>query len=181
MDQAVKQGAIQFRPTTEGAPAKLLPATYDEDSSDTAPSPLVDSSVLSPLPSDLSVPSPSVPALIAQFTEPALKVKSVRSESLGDININQYVSNLSQPDLGHLARSDSFGGSGANLTNFHISGLSSGPNLQRGAPGKDRKKLKSKAKPLPDPKTRTIKFHEYKVSVFLQNGFITVPSTLSGT
>jgi hypothetical protein len=45
--------------------------------------------------------------------------------------------------------------------------LASGPNLQRDFPGKDRKKAKVK-KPAATaalPKPRTIKFHEYKVSV----------------
>jgi hypothetical protein len=46
--------------------------------------------------------------------------------------------------------------------------LASGPNLQRDFPGKDRKKAKVK-KPATAalPKPRTIKFHEYKVCVFV--------------
>jgi len=151
VEEAVKQGAIQFRSTAEGTPSQLMPFPYDEDSSDTAPSPLVDISVTSPLQSDLLTPSPSVPTLIAQFTKSAQKVKSVRSESLGDININ--VTNFDRANLGRIPRADSFGSS---------EGLFSAPNLQREAPGKDRKKLKSKGKPLPTPKPRTIKFHEYK-------------------
>jgi len=166
VEQAVKQGAIPFRPTADGSSCQLSPFPYDEDSSDTAPSPLVDVSVESPYPSELPSPSPSVPTLIAQFTDASPKVKSVRSESLGDINVIQHISNLDQQLFGKMTRSDSFGGSGENHSLPSSSSISSGifsrPNLQRDAPGKERKKLKSKSKPMPAPKPRTIKFHEYK-------------------
>ena len=177
VEQAVKEGAIQFRPTAAGAPSKPVPFTYDEDSSDTALSPQVDNTVpRSPQPSE--PPFPNVSALLAQFTEPTPPVRSARSESLGDITVNQNVANVAQLDIGQLARSGSYGGSGGNLANFlaknhalvsssntSLNGVSSGPNLQREAPGKDRKKLKAKSitKPTTAPKPRTIKFHEYKV------------------
>ena len=76
-----------------------------------------------------------------------------------------------ESSLTQLARSGSVGGLGQNTANIltsppnntSINGLSSGPNLQRDAPGKDRKKMKTKTKPMAAPKPRTIKFHEYKV------------------
>ena len=82
---------------------------------------------------------------------------------------------MTQAAFAQIARSGSFGGSGGNIANLLASspnigstGLSSGPNLQRDAPGKDKKKIKSKSKPMAAPKPRTIKFHEYKViSIYL--------------
>merc|ERR1712242_506204 len=45
VEQAVKEGAIQFRPTAEGASSKLTPFSFDEDSSDAALSPSVDPAI----------------------------------------------------------------------------------------------------------------------------------------
>jgi len=168
VEQAVKEGTIQFRPTTEGAQTRLEPTSWDEDSSDTAYSPAVEAaspaveSGCSPLPRDAS--SPSVSALLAQFSElpvtpPPTTSRSARSESLGDIT-------LARGSLGErtdLAGCDLFGGSGGNLASFNE--MFSVPNLHRDAPGKERKKLKAKSvsKPGTAPKPKTnFKFHEYK-------------------
>ena len=92
-----------------------------------------------------------------------------RSESLGDISSPSQgpalLHALGQLDVGALARSDSFGGSGGSLVLSGAGGLASGPSLQREAPGKDKKKSKLKTKPQPAAKPlRTMKFHEYKVT-----------------
>ena len=163
IEQAVKEGAIEFRPTVDGAPSRPGSLTFDEDSSDMALSPQVNNSMppspCEPLPS-------SVAALLAQFSEQAPPVRSARSESLGDINANQYLANLSQLSLEQRARSGSFGGSddikSLVLSTESYTRLS---NLQIGPDGKERKKLKarSSSKPKMGPKPQTIKFHEYKV------------------
>merc|ERR1712106_885096 len=106
---AVMEGALQFIPTADGA-SNLSAFPYDEDSSDTAPSPLVDLP-LSPLTSDILSPCPNVPALIAQFTETIPGGKSVRSESLGEINIDPSTLNMTKMSLAQLSKSGSVGGS----------------------------------------------------------------------
>jgi hypothetical protein len=171
VEQAVKEGTIQFRPTAEAlrssiagegtVPFLLGGSSFDEDSCDTTPSP----------PTPAAPPSPG----------PEPQARPARSESLGDISVLQpgpgLLQALGRLDSGHLAKSGSFGGSGGSLV---LAGeglgqvqldpalqlqlqLSSGPSLQREAPGKDKKKSKLKSKPVPGPKPRTIKFHEYKV------------------
>jgi len=149
VEQAVKEGTIQFRPTTEGPRLPLaFPSlddattvgSFDDDSCDTTPSP--------------TTPAPPSPGPEATGS------RQGRSESLGDISVtpgHNLLQALGQLDAGQLARSDSFGGSGG-----LVAGLASGPSLQRDAPGKDKKKSKLKTKPLPGPKPKTIKFHEYK-------------------
>ena len=164
VEQAVKEGAIEFRPTVDGAPSRPESLTFDEDSSDMALSPQVNN----PIPPSPCEPLPSsVAAFLAQFSEQAPPVRSARSESLGDINPNQYLANLSQLSLEQRDRSGSFGGSGDNnglvlSTTSSYKGVS---NLQIGPDGKERKKLKAKSasKPNMAPKPKTIKFHEYKV------------------
>ena len=188
VEQAVKEGTLQFRPTTDGANRPGAPLAFDEDSSDTAPSPLVDTSVLSPAapstPFTRDTSSPNVTALLAQFSEISNSGRSIRSESLGDITSVQQ-----RFDHDELIKSDIFGGSGGNLsvagpiTQGHD--VFSAPNQHRDAPGKERKKLKPKSfsKPGTAPKPTTFKFHEYKVrkmgrfpSIFL--GMITVEFTM---
>ena len=149
VEQAVKEGTIQFRPTTEGPRLPLaFPSlddattvgSFDDDSCDTTPSP--------------TTPAPPSPGPEATGS------RQGRSESLGDISVtpgHNLLQALGRLDAGQLARSDSFGGSGG-----LVAGLASGPSLQRDAPGKDKKKSKLKTKPLPGPKPKTIKFHEYK-------------------
>ena len=159
VEQAVKEGTIQFRPTAEGLPFKSFPGleeapSFDEDSCDTSPSP----------PTPLAPPSPSLAPLP---THP--QHRQGRSESLGDISSPSQgpalLHALGQLDVGALARSDSFGGSGGSLVLSGAGGLASGPSLQREAPGKDKKKSKLKTKPQPAAKPlRTMKFHEYKVT-----------------
>ena len=144
VEQAVKEGAIQFRPTTELLRSKTeegsigFLGSFDEDSCDTTPSP----------------PTPAAP--LSPGTD-SVAGRSARSESCGDISLapgQALLQALGQVDASQLARSGSFGGL--------VTGLASGPSLQREAPGKDKKKSKLKSKPMPGPKPRTIKFHEYK-------------------
>ena len=171
VEQAVKEGTLQFRPTTDVSNRVGPPGVFDDDSSDTAPSPLVDTCVLSPVTRDTSVlspvsrdtSSPNVSALLAQFSE-INSSRSFRSESLGDITSVQV-----KPDREDLIKSDIFGGSGSNLSSLTPAGTGhyvfSAPNQHRDAPGKERKKLKPKSisKPGTAPKPTTFKFHEYKV------------------
>ena len=167
VEQAVKEGTLQFRPTTDGANRPGAPLAFDEDSSDTAPSPLVDTSVSSPAPPTpltRDTSSPNVSALLAQFSDISNSSRSIRSESLGDITSVQQ-----RFDHDELIKSDIFGGSGGNLsaagpvTQGHD--VFAAPNQHRDAPGKERKKLKPKSysKPGTAPKPTTFKFHEYKV------------------
>jgi len=148
VEQAVKEGAIQFRPTTELLRSKTeegsvsFLGSFDEDSCDTTPSP----------PTPAAPPSPGTDSTCSTVAG-----RSTRSESCGDISLapgQALLQALGQVDASQLARSGSFGGL--------ITGLASGPSLQREAPGKDKKKSKLKSKPMPGPKPRTIKFHEYK-------------------
>ena len=156
LSSALKEGTLHFRPTTDGAQARF-PYTFDEDSSDTAPSPQVDTAVFSPVPRDTS--SPNVAALLAQFSDISGNSRSARSESLGDITSVQ-----TRVDHDDLVKCDMFGGSGGDLSLF------TSPNQHRDAPGKERKKLKAKSvtkpgfKPGTAPKPTSFKFHEYKVS-----------------
>ena len=163
IEQAVKEGAIEFRPTVDGAPSRPGSLTFDEDSSDMALSPQVNSS----MPPSPCEPLPScVAALLAQFSEQAPPVRSARSESLGDINANQYLANLSQLSLEQRARSGSFGGLDDNKSLVpSTESYTRLSNLQIGPDGKERKKLKARSgsKPKMAPKPKTIKFHEYKV------------------
>ena len=163
VEQALKEGTLHFRPTADGSQARF-PYTFDEDSSDTVPSPQVDSapspqvetSVFSPVPRDTS--SPNVAALLAQFSDISGNSRSARSESLGDITSVQ-----ARIDHEDLVKCDIFGGSGGDLSLF------TSPNQHREAPGKERKKLKAKSvtkpgfKPGTAPKPTSFKFHEYKV------------------
>ena len=156
VETAVKEGTLQFRPTTQLE--HRTPVPQDEDSSDTAPSPLVDTSAQSPVTRDTS--SPTVSALLAQFSEINNRGSSVRSESLGDIT-----SVVHKHHHDDLIKSDIFGGSGGNLS---VAGheVFNAPNQHREAPGKERKKLKAKSvKPGTAPKPTTFKFHEYKVNI----------------
>ena len=156
LSSALKEGTLHFRPTTDGAQARF-PYTFDEDSSDTAPSPQVDTAVFSPVARDTS--SPNVAALLAQFSDISGNSRSARSESLGDITSVQ-----TRVDHDDLVKCDMFGGSGGDLSLF------TSPNQHRDAPGKERKKLKAKSvtkpgfKPGTAPKPTSFKFHEYKVS-----------------
>ena len=155
LSSALKEGTLHFRPTTDGAQARF-PYTFVEDSSDTAPSPQVDTAVFSPVPRDTS--SPNVAALLAQFSDIAGNSRSARSESLGDITSVQ-----ARVDHEDLVKCELFGGSGGDLSLF------TSPNQHREAPGKERKKLKAKSvtkpgfKPGTAPKPTSFKFHEYKV------------------
>jgi len=162
VEQAVKEGTIQFRPTADGAPTKPEPFSFEEDSNDTAHSPQIDkASSASPL-QVTQEPLPSnITAFLSQFKEPHNPTRSVRSESLGDININQYLSQLNQGNSRKVSRSDSFGGS---ITNSSSTSQRDSVCQQIGPDGKERKKLKAKSvsKPKMAPKPKTIKFHEYK-------------------
>lgn len=162
VEQAVKEGTIQFRPTADGAPTKPEPFSFEEDSNDTAHSPQIDkASSASPL-QVTQEPLPSnITAFLSQFKEPHNPTRSVRSESLGDININQYLSQLNQGNSRKVSRSDSFGGS---ITNSSSPSQRDSVCQQIGPDGKERKKLKAKSvsKPKMAPKPKTIKFHEYK-------------------
>ena len=155
LEQALKEGTLLFRPTTDGAQARF-PYTFDEDSNETVPSPMLDTSVFSPVGRDTS--SPNVAALLAQFGDISGSGRSARSESLGDITSVQ-----ARPDHEDLVKCELFGGSG-DLSLF------TSPNQHREAPGKERKKLKAKSvskpgfKPGTAPKPTAFKFHEYKVS-----------------
>ena len=172
VEQAVKEGAIQFRPTIDIALSET--DTFDEDSNDTAPSPQVDSSMpQSPLQTPSEPLPPNIAAFLAQFKDSAPQRGSVRSESLGDINVNQYLAHLNQVHSGKLTRSDSFGGSTENKGVMLSSSQQDLTFIQRGPDGKERKKLKAKSvsKPKMAPKPKIIKFHEYKVNklLFLSN------------
>ena len=165
VEQAVKEGAIQFRPTADGAPTKPEPFSFEEDSNDTAHSPQIDkASSASPL-QVAQEPLPSnISAFLSQFKEPHNPTRSVRSESLGDININQYLSQLNQGNSRKVIRSDSFGGS---IPSSSSPSQRDSLCQQIGPDGKERKKLKAKSvsKPKMAPKPKTIKFHEYKVNL----------------
>ena len=158
VETAVKEGTLQFRATTDGS-HRALP--HDEDSSDTAPSPLVDTCVLSPASVTRDTSSPNVSALLAQFSDiNNSNNRSFRSESLGDIT------SVVQKTHEDLFKSELFGGSGGNLSVTDKQGheVFTAPNQHREAPGKERKKLKAKSvKPGTAPKPTTFKFHEYKV------------------
>lgn len=156
VEQALKEGTLHFRPTTDGSQARF-PYTFDEDSNETVPSPLLDTAVFSPVGRDTS--SPNVAALLAQFSDISGNSRAGRSESLGDITSVQ-----TRVDHEDLVKCELFGGSGGDLSLF------TSPNQHREAPGKERKKLKAKSvskpgfKPGTAPKPTAFKFHEYKVS-----------------
>ena len=161
VETAVKEGTLTFRPTSTGATS--TPATFDEDSSDTAPSPAVDTGVLSPASGHVTrdTSSPNVTALLAQFSDiTGSSQRSFRSESLGDIT--SVTSPRRHPEAEELIKCDIFGGSGGNLAGAGHD-VFTAPNQHRDAPGKERKKLKAK-KPGTAPKPTSFKFHEYKVS-----------------
>lgn len=167
VETAVKEGTLTFRATSEDALSSRgqpgTPVIFDEDSSDTAPSPAVDTGVLSPASGHVTrdTSSPSVTSLLAQFSDiNSACHRSLRSESLGDITSVSSPRRL--PDTEELIKCDIFGGSGGNLS---VAGhdLFTAPNQHRDAPGKERKKLKAK-KPGTAPKPTSFKFHEYKVS-----------------
>ena len=158
VEQALKEGTLHFRPTTDGAQARF-PYTFDEDSNETVPSPLLDTAVFSPVAPCRDTSSPNVAALLAQFGDISGTSRSARSESLGDITSVQ-----ARVDHEDLVKCELFGGSGGDLSLF------TSPNQHREAPGKERKKLKAKSvskpgfKPGTAPKPTAFKFHEYKVS-----------------
>ena len=166
VETAVKEGTLTFRATSEGASSRGQPGTpltFDEDSSDTAPSPAVDTGVLSPASGYVTrdTSSPNVTSLLAQFSDTnGAGHRSLRSESVGDIT--SVTSPQRLPDTEDLIKCDIFGGSGGNLS---VAGhdVFISPNQHRDAPGKERKKLKAK-KPGTAPKPTSFKFHEYKVS-----------------
>ena len=178
VETAVKEGTLTFRATSEDASSSRgqpgTPVIFDEDSSDTAPSPAVDTGVLSPASGHVTrdTSSPSVTSLLSQFSDiSSVGHRSLRSESLGDITSVSSPRRL--PDTEELIKCDIFGGSGGNLS---VAGhdVFTAPNQHRDAPGKERKKLKAK-KPGTAPKPTSFKFHEYKVSSELCTIEIKVP------
>ena len=177
VEQAVKEGQLQFKPTAEGRPdsAKVgLPSKYtvassfDEDSS-----------------SDVAQSPPEVSTSMAASPCPAVTTTSVvKSESTDSIFSTSNVSESGEAtsalstsglaaspaatvfsDLRQSSSSDSpsavfavpsLGGAGTSSVQHQA-------YSQRSAPGKDQAR-KKKAKPKAQGKPRTIKFHEYKVS-----------------
>ncbi|XP_059079735.1 myocardin-related transcription factor B-like isoform X2 [Tigriopus californicus] len=151
VEQAVKEGQIQFRPTNDGLPFKQveLPDVYtvnsfDEDSSD--------GGLISP-------PSSVETVQKSESTDsvfPALVSKSGHERRSSDVS--QFA--VPSPPPCSLSASSStsskISSSTSSLSNHQA-------YSQRGAPGKERKIKKPKAKGTASTaKTRTIKFHEYK-------------------
>ena len=174
VEQAVKEGQIQFKPTNEGVLAKpidLIPSKYsiDEDSNSEGgvQSPpdfkdLLSTSVVSPSNATYVPASPSVINDVIKseshdniFSTPKSSELKRRASDVGIAN------NMGSPP--HLSSSSS-------STSASVTSLNNRPaslNLtysRREAPGKEvRKSKKVKPKSSTSVKPRTIKFHEYKV------------------
>lgn len=161
VEQAIKDGAIQFKPTIDGAPLK--PGNLEDQSGEMTPSPqnLAPSS-----PSLISSEplSPNIEELISQFKEPSKQIRSTRSESLGDIHTVQPPPYPNAEKGSHLARSGSFGGlAGAAEARLSKTSFPTSTSIASGASSKERKKLKAKKTSNPSTATKPkLKFHEYK-------------------
>ena len=142
VEQAVKEGTLQFKPTAEGVVSHWRQAgddgvlVPDEDSNDTtagSPSQGLGGGE-TPLPGD-QPQAVSVPALLQKLqqgeadraagaTPVPLSPRSSRSESLGDIAAVARPAQVAPgapgppPDINQLPRSVSFGGSWGNLTSL---------------------------------------------------------------
>lgn len=152
VEQAVKEGQIQFRPTNDGLPFKQveLPEVYtvnsfDEDSSD--------GGLISPPSSVETVQkSESTDSVFPALVSP----KNGHERRLSDVS--QFA--VPSPPPCSLSASSS---SSSKISSSTSSLSNHQAYSQRGAPGKERKIKKPKAKGTASTaKTRTIKFHEYK-------------------
>ena len=168
VEQAVKEGQIQFKPTNEGLTIDLIPSKYsiDEDSNSEGgvqSPPDFMTSVVSPVSSTFVPQSPSViinDVIKSEshdniFPTPKSSELKRRASDVGIAN------NMGSPP--HLSSSSS-------STSASVTSLNNSPaslNLtysRREAPGKEVRKSKIKVKPKSNSvKPRTIKFHEYKV------------------
>eukprot|EP00095_Tigriopus_kingsejongensis_P011210 snap_masked-scaffold263_size232787-processed-gene-1.16 protein:Tk11210 transcript:snap_masked-scaffold263_size232787-processed-gene-1.16-mRNA-1 annotation:"conserved hypothetical protein" len=150
VEQAVKEGQIHFRPTNHGLPYKhvdlphdyTIVSSFDEDSSD--------GGVQSP-------PSSVETVQKSDSTDSVFPVPPVtpggHERRLSDVGQFAVPSPPSLSSLSTSSSSSKISSSSNSLTNQAYS--------QRGAPGKERKIKKPKAK-TSTSKPRTIKFHEYK-------------------
>lgn len=182
VEQAVKEGQIQFKPTNEGVlckPIDLIPSKYsiDEDSNSEggvqSPPDFMTTSVVSPVSSTfvpLPLPAVSVKERISAINDvikseshdtifPTPKSSELKRRA-SDVGI---ANNMGSPP--HLSSSSS-------STSASVTSLNNRPaslNLtysRREAPGKEVRKNKIKVKPKSNSvKPRTIKFHEYKVRI----------------
>lgn len=185
--QAVKEGQIQFKATCEGEPAKHPPPRFmieekEESSSDDAASPPQEpTETVAIFPSRESIPdignsspitinalSPSSTVFVASPTTSLISSPSPISSNTFNARSPMCVTSslciqpvvnpmftvgTNSPPLSTIDRRSPIQSIGPLPTNcFAVSSSKDGPT-------KTRKKSKSKTQ----PKTRTIKFHEYKV------------------
>ena len=186
VEQAVKEGQISFKKTCEGEvikhpPPRFVFANEEESSSDSASSPLVtnveqslNGFITFDAPNDVSVP-PTVVATTGSPTSVSYIVSSpvtsiltspstVHSILIGNGNAVAIATPNPTPSVVAVASGPTapiVNGSTFCQTSNQISVNPSVVSTFKEHSSKNRKKSKTKT----TPKTRTIKFHEYKVSL----------------
>ncbi|GAB6027244.1 hypothetical protein CHUAL_001530 [Chamberlinius hualienensis] len=173
--QAIKDGQIPFKRTCEGESRKHAPPPFvfeEDSSSEGAMSPLQEmdqtqtaSTNNSHSPPDINIPvsSPSLGSAVSSLS-PLSSVASPASVSMSPANLSAFISTTAAPSsLLSISTSLISPASKVPSTTSCSSTSSSGSCTTRSdLVGKETNRSRKKSKSKSAPKTRTIKFHEYK-------------------